>query len=273
MRAACVCACVLASLCVQTLAVACGENDYVHVGVSTGAPTPVFLRHARVLMEWSTPSLRGEEHALATSLLPRNYYLGRNVRVEKRTSLRVSGSVYSGGAAVTSALLVQALNRASGSEHAHIELLRLRAGTQSADVTARLESATLACHDMLSNLTVNEGWGVGILIDDATWRVQVRAATEHTCLSSINVSHAILNCTDGPSTTHPRLLRLGTRRVLADACSPMPPMLASTAAAKSEASFSVACAPPPPLTGTQKCRQKSSCVSDSVSQALFAVGV
>lgn len=257
MRAGGLRACVAASLCVQVLAIACTEQQRVYVGVPDGVPTPVFVRDVRVHMQWAAPSLRGEEHALAAALVPGNYNLGRNLRVDKRTSLRVSATVYPGGAPTTPALLAHALARASGSQQAELELWRPRGSAQGVDVTARLHSEALACHDMLANLSAHDGWGAAVLVGDALWRVHVDAAHKHVCSSSINVTHAVLNCTDAPRAMHARLLRLGSQRVLTDVCSPMPPMLASTEAPASPASFSVACAPPPAPAGTHRCRQKS----------------
>ena len=257
MRAAALRACVAASLCVQVLAIACTGQQHVYVGVPNGAPTPVYLRDVRMQVQWAAPSLRGEEHALAAALVPGNYDLGRNLRVDKRTSLRVSGTVYPGGAPAPPALLAHALARASGSQQAELESWRLRAGAQGVDVTARLDSEALACHDMLQNLSANDGWGAAVLVGDTSWRVHVQAVQDAACSSSINVTHAVLNCTDAPSGMHARLLRLGSQRVLTDVCSPMPPMLASTEAPASPASFSVACAPPPAEAGTHRCRQKS----------------
>ena len=257
MRAAGLRACVAASLCVQILAIACTGQQHVYVGVPNGVPTPVLVRDVRMQMQWAAISLRAEEHALAMALVPDNYNLGRNLRVDKRTSLRVSGTVYPGGAPATPALLTDALARASGSQHAELEFSSPRGSTQGVDVTARLDSEALACHDMLRNLSANKGWGVGVLIGDTSWRVHVHAVPEGACSSSINVSHAVLNCTDAPSAMHARLLRLGSPRVLTDVCSPMPPMLASTEAPASPASFSVACAPPATPVGTCRCRQKS----------------
>ena len=257
MRAAALRACVAASLCVQVLAIACTEQQHVYVGVPNGVPTPVYLRDVRVQVQWAAPSLRGEEHALAAALVPDNYNLGRNLRVDKRTSLRVSGTVYPGGAPAPPALLAHALARASGSQEAELEFWRPRGSAQGVDVTARLDSGALACHDMLRNLSAHNGWGAAVLVGDTSWRVHVAAAHKHACSSSINVTHAVLNCTDAPRAMHARLLRLGSQRVLTDVCSPMPPMLASTEAPASPASFSVACAPPPASAGTLRCRQKS----------------
>jgi hypothetical protein len=257
MRAAALRACVAASLCVQMLAIACTEQQHVYVGVPNGALTPVYLRDVRMQVQWAAPSLRGEEHALAAALVPDNYNLGRNLRVEKRTSLRVSATVYPGGAPAPPALLAHALARASGSQEAELEFWRPRGSAQGVDVTALLDSEALACHDMLRNLSAHNGWGAAVLVGDTSWRVHVDAAHKHACSSSINVTHAVLNCTDTPRAMHARLLRLGSQRVLTDVCSPMPPMLASTEAPASPASFSVACAPPPAPAGTHRCRQKS----------------